>query len=86
MKKQLKRYFALMLSFIMVCSCFPSMPMEAEATESIESSTTHTWDFSDTAQADDFDIVSNMATNQLSIENECLTTNASSGAYMKAVL
>lgn len=86
MKKQLKKYLSMLLAFVMVCSCFPAMPMEAEETESIESSTTHTWDFSDAAQADDFDIVSNMATNQLSIENECLTTNASSGAYMKAVL
>lgn len=83
MKKQLKKYLSMLLAFVMVCSCFPAMPMEAEETPGSEKR--YSWDFQDAVQAKDFDFTSTTETNAFSVADGVLTTNSTTGSYMKAI-
>lgn len=85
MKKQLKRYLAILLIGLTCIACLQYIPSIAEGEGVNNDGSIHVWDFESTAQAYDFELLSTVNTNSFRVENGVLTTGDASGSYMKAI-
>ena len=84
MRLKWKKQLALIIAFVMACSCLANIPSKAEETAGSEGKT-YAWNFEEETQADDFDFTSTTETNAFSVAGGALTTNSTTGSYMKAI-